>query len=81
MSTDLIVILAVVIGAPLVIAILFKTLWKVPRADEALIVTGSASRARRRAAPTSRSGRTGSRPPPRPPPARRSRSSPAAARS
>ncbi len=40
MSTDLIIILVAAIGGPLLIAILFKTLWKVPRADEALIVTG-----------------------------------------
>src|SRR5215218_10625465 len=40
MSPDLILILALVIGIPIVIAILFKTLWRVPRADEALIITG-----------------------------------------
>jgi flotillin len=40
MSTDLIIVAAVAIGIPLLIAILFKTLWKVPAADQALIVTG-----------------------------------------
>jgi len=40
MSPDLILILALVIGVPIVIATLFKTLWRVPRADEALIITG-----------------------------------------
>ena len=40
MNSTLILVIAVVVVAPLVIAILFKTLWKVPRADEALIVTG-----------------------------------------
>ena len=43
MSTTLIVALVVVIGVPLFFAILFKTLWKVPAADEALIVTGFAA--------------------------------------
>ena len=40
MSPDLILILALAIGIPIVIAILFKALWRVPRADEALIITG-----------------------------------------
>jgi flotillin len=39
-SPTLIVVIAVVIGVPLISAILFKVLWKVPAADEALIVTG-----------------------------------------
>ena len=40
MSPTLIAVIVVVIGVPLVGAILFKVLWKVPAADEALIVTG-----------------------------------------
>ena len=40
MSPTLIAVIAVVIGIPLIGAILFKVLWKVPAADEALIVTG-----------------------------------------
>jgi len=39
-SPTLIAVIAVVIGVPLLGAILFKVLWKVPAADEALIVTG-----------------------------------------
>jgi flotillin len=39
-SPTLIAVIAVVIGVPLIGAILFKVLWKVPAADEALIVTG-----------------------------------------
>jgi flotillin len=39
-SPTLIAVIVVVIGVPLVGAILFKVLWKVPAADEALIVTG-----------------------------------------
>src|SRR5690349_8572755 len=39
-NTTLIVVIALVVLAPFVIAILFKVLWKVPAADEALIVTG-----------------------------------------
>jgi uncharacterized membrane protein YqiK len=42
-STTLIVVLAAAVAAPLLLAILFKTLWKVPSADEALIVTGFAA--------------------------------------
>ena len=40
MNPTLIAVIAVVIGVPLIGAILFKVLWKVPAADEALIVTG-----------------------------------------
>jgi flotillin len=40
MSSTLIIAAVVVIGGPLLIAILFKSLWKVPAADQALIVTG-----------------------------------------
>ena len=40
MTTTLIVVLAVVVAVPLILAIMFKVLWKVPAADEALIVTG-----------------------------------------
>ncbi len=43
MSTTLIVVLAAVVVVPLFLAILFKVLWKVPAADEALIVTGFAA--------------------------------------
>jgi flotillin len=42
-STTLIIVLAVAVGLPLLLAILFKALWKVPAADEALIVTGFAA--------------------------------------
>ncbi len=40
LSTALIVVIAAVVLVPLILAILFKVLWKVPAADEALIVTG-----------------------------------------
>src|SRR4051794_24283932 len=40
MNTTLIVVVAVIIAVPLALAILFKVLWKVPAADEALILTG-----------------------------------------
>jgi len=40
MSAEIIVILAIAAGVPLLIAILFKTLWRVSAADQALIVTG-----------------------------------------
>ena len=40
MSAEIIVILAIAARVPLLIAILFKTLWRVPAADQALIVTG-----------------------------------------
>jgi flotillin len=43
MSVLLIVVLAAVVAVPLLIAILFKTLWRVPAADQALIVTGLAA--------------------------------------
>jgi flotillin len=39
-SPTIIAVIVVVIGVPLIGAILFKVLWKVPAADEALIVTG-----------------------------------------
>src|SRR6201991_2881267 len=39
-NTTLIVVIAAVILVPLALAVLFKVLWKVPAADEALIVTG-----------------------------------------
>jgi flotillin len=42
-STTLIVVVAAVVLVPLLLAILFKILWKVPAADEALIVTGFAA--------------------------------------
>ena len=40
MSTLVIVVLAAVVAIPLLLAAIFKALWKVPKADEALIVTG-----------------------------------------
>ena len=40
MNTTLIVVAVLIIVVPIFLAILFKTLWKVPAADEALIVTG-----------------------------------------
>ena len=40
MSPTIIAIIAAVIAIPLLLAISFKVLWKVPAADEALIVTG-----------------------------------------
>ena len=40
MNTTLIVVIAAVIVIPFALAVLFKVLWKVPAADEALIVTG-----------------------------------------
>ena len=43
MSTTLIVVLAAAVAVPLFLALLFKVLWKVPAADEALIVTGFAA--------------------------------------
>ena len=43
MSAILIVVLAAVVVVPLLLAVLFKILWKVPSADEALIVTGFAA--------------------------------------
>src|SRR5690349_15415696 len=39
-NTTLIVVIAAVVLAPLIFAVLFKVLWKVPSADEALIITG-----------------------------------------
>src|SRR4051812_34234521 len=44
MSTLTIAVIAIAVGVPLLIAILFKTLWRVPAADQALIVTGLASK-------------------------------------
>src|ERR671923_1933869 len=46
MSSTLIVVLVLVVGVPLVLGLLFKMLWKVPAADEALIVTGFAAKGR-----------------------------------
>ena len=40
MSTETLILVAAAIAVVVGIAILFKVLWKVPRADEALIVTG-----------------------------------------
>ncbi len=40
MSTTLIAVIVVVLAVPVFFAVLFKVLWKVPAADEALIVTG-----------------------------------------
>src|SRR3954463_10852513 len=40
MNATVIVVIVAVIAIPLVLAVLFKVLWKVPAADEALIVTG-----------------------------------------
>ena len=40
MNTTLIVVVAVIVLVPLALAIMFKVLWKVPAADQALIVTG-----------------------------------------
>ena len=42
MSPMIIAIIAVVVAIPLVLAIAFKVLWKVPAADEALIDEGIA---------------------------------------
>src|SRR3978361_2323170 len=44
MSALTIAVIAVAVGIPVLIAILFKTLWRVPAADQALIVTGLASK-------------------------------------
>ena len=46
MSSTVIAILALAVGVPLVLGLLFKWLWKVPAADEALIVTGFAAKGR-----------------------------------
>jgi flotillin len=46
MSTELIVILVAVVVVPLLLFVTFKLLWKVPAADEALIVTGFGVRGR-----------------------------------
>jgi flotillin len=46
MSSTLILVLALAVGVPLVLALMFKMLWKVPAADEALIVTGFAAKGR-----------------------------------
>src|SRR3954467_11544944 len=46
MSSTVILVLALVVGVPLVLGLLFKWLWKVPAADEALIVTGFAAKGR-----------------------------------
>jgi len=44
MSSTLIAILVLAVGVPLLLGLLFKWLWKVPAADEALIVTGFAAK-------------------------------------
>src|SRR5436305_6461637 len=44
MNVLTIVVIAVVVGVPILIAILFKSLWRVPAADQALLVTGLASK-------------------------------------
>jgi uncharacterized membrane protein YqiK len=46
MSSTLIGIVVLVVGVPLLLGLLFKWLWKVPAADEALIVTGFAAKGR-----------------------------------
>jgi flotillin len=46
MTSTVIVVLALVVGLPLLLGLLFKWLWKVPAADEALIVTGFAAKGR-----------------------------------
>jgi uncharacterized membrane protein YqiK len=46
MSSTVIVVIALVVGVPLLLGLLFKWLWKVPAADEALIVTGFAAKGR-----------------------------------
>jgi flotillin len=46
MSSTVIAVLAVVVGGPIALGLLFKWLWKVPAADEALIVTGFAAKGR-----------------------------------
>src|SRR4029078_3871586 len=40
MSPDLILILPPVLALPTALWLLFTTLWRVPKADEALIITG-----------------------------------------
>src|SRR5918997_2690182 len=49
MDTLLVIVIALVVAVPIVLGLLFKLLWKVPAADEALIVTGFGAR---RAAPS-----------------------------
>jgi flotillin len=46
MSSTVIIVIALVVGVPLLLGLLFKWLWKVPAADEALIVTGFAAKGR-----------------------------------
>jgi uncharacterized membrane protein YqiK len=46
MSSTVILVLALLVGVPLLFGLLFKWLWKVPAADEALIVTGFAAKGR-----------------------------------
>ena len=46
MSSTLIAVIVIVVGVPLLLGLLFKWLWKVPAADEALIVTGFAAKGR-----------------------------------
>ena len=49
MTPTLIVVIAAIALLPLVLGILFKVLWKVPAADQALIVTGFGVKGRRSA--------------------------------
>ena len=44
MSPELIIIVVAVIVVPIVLAIVFKTLYKVPSADQALIITGAGAK-------------------------------------
>jgi uncharacterized membrane protein YqiK len=44
MNSVVIVVLSAVVGLPLLLALIFKALWKVPAADQALIVTGFGAR-------------------------------------
>src|ERR687887_434348 len=46
MSSTVIAVLVAVVGVPIVLGLLFKWLWRVPAADEALIVTGFAAKGR-----------------------------------
>ena len=55
MITTLILVLAAIVVVPLVLGLIFKWLWKVPAADEALIVTGFAVKGRSRRDAPSRS--------------------------
>ena len=52
MSVTLIIILAAVVAVPVLIFLLFKVLWKVPAADETLIITGLGARGAKAGAKT-----------------------------